>query len=317
MKKLIRFVAVIIIPVFIACDDQASENTTLKLSFKALNETLSLSKSANEASGEGFGIDTAVIVLERIKLTGAASGTNGLLLPGPFEIDLLTKKSTPELPITSIIPGMYTSLEAELYVPVNRRYSIYISGTYTHDDNWWRFRYTSLQTGNFLVENQPGFEINVNTTNNIWVIIDVIALFRGVDFSKAMVDADNIIRINTTTNKILAEIINNNFNGVAIIDDEEYNDPENIDGNNDNDGDDGDDDEDDGDDGDDDDGDDGDDGDDDGDDGDDGDDDGDDKSAALGDNKNKFDADKNKNDKHKNKNKNKNKNKGKKKHNNG
>ena len=332
MKKLIRLVAIVLLPVFIACDDQASENTTLKLSFKALNETLNLSNTTNNVSGEGFGIDTAVIILERIKLTGAATGTNEILLPGPYEIDLLTKKSAPDLPVTSIIPGIYTTLEAELYVPANRRYSIYISGTYTRDDNWWRFRYTSVQTGNFFVENQPGFEITENTTNNIWVIIDVIALFRGINFSSAVVDADKIIRINSTSNRFLAEIIENNFEGASIIDDKEKNDPENIDGNDDDDDDvdddddngrDDDDDDDDNDRDDDDDDDNGrddddddngrDDNDDDDEGDDDDDDDGDDKGVVLGDNKNKFDTNKNKHDKNNNKNKNKNKNRGKKK----
>ncbi len=53
MKKLIRLFAIIILPVFIACENQESEKTTLKLSFKALNE---------------------------------------ILLTGQYEIDLLTKK---------------------------------------------------------------------------------------------------------------------------------------------------------------------------------------------------------------------------------
>jgi len=222
MKIVIRFFALIILQVFVACENLEPENTTVNLAFKTHRESFYLSQATKGISGEGFLIDTAVIVLERIKLTGEGTGRNEILFTGPYEIDLLANKSIPDLPVAGIVPGIYNTLIAELYIPVGRGYSIYISGTYTLNEKWWRFIYTINQTGDFIVKNPQSFEINENTTNTIWIIIDVVALFRGIDFSKALVDNDKIIRINNESNRYLAEIIESNFEGASIIDDNEY-----------------------------------------------------------------------------------------------
>jgi hypothetical protein len=222
MKKVIRLFALIILYVFVACENLETEKTTVNLAFKTFSASFSLSQARKGISDEGFMIDTAVIVLEKIKLTGEGTGLNEILFTGPYEIDLLSKKSVPDLPVAGIAPGIYNTLAAELYVPMDRPYSIYITGTYTLNEKWWRFLYTLNKTGDFVVKNPQSFEINENTANTIWILIDVVALFMDIDFSKAMVGTDQIIRINNESNSDLAEIIENNFEGASMIDDNEY-----------------------------------------------------------------------------------------------
>lgn len=225
MNKSKIFYAFLIPIVLIACENQESQRkTTVNLGFKAVGNTLMQNKATRSAVADGIYIDTAMLVLEKIELKQqgeviSSYDPNDYILKGPYDIDLITKQSRPELLPAEVAPGIYTVLQAKLHIPEAYHYSMHIAGTYTNNDKWWRFIYEYPDTSVFRVESAEGINIVEGASNNIWVLIDVVALFEGIDFSKATPGADNIIRINSTSNSALGALIENNFLVAAIIDD--------------------------------------------------------------------------------------------------
>lgn len=216
-----KYIISAIVAMFLFSCNQEEETTTLNLRFRAvLDETI---QSFKETTGEGILVDSAVIILERISLVpqGSPSGLRPQnLFAGPYVINLLTNQSEPALAEASVEPGIYTGLHANLHVSGKTGYSVYISGTYTLDNIWWRFIYEFSETGTFNVENSGGLVIVENQPNNIWVMIDVVALLNGVDFRNAIPGEDNIIRIGKDVNPAMALVIQKNFGYASVIDDE-------------------------------------------------------------------------------------------------
>lgn len=218
--------------VLIACENHDSQRTTVSLGFKAVGKTLMQDKAPRSAAADGMFIDTGILILERIdvKQQGSEQSTydpNHFILRGPYVIDLIGKKSRPELLPAEIAPGVYTGLQAMLNVPAGYHFSVHIAGTYTNNTKWWRFIYEYADTNIFRVENSTGINIVEGMSNNIWVLIDVVALFAGADFSKALPGPDNIIRINSMSNTALGSIIEGNFEVAAIIEDGKGESPDN------------------------------------------------------------------------------------------
>lgn len=222
MKKLI--VLIIFIPaLFISCENQSPENTTLNLGFRAVGNSPDAGRNLRSSAGEGIFIDTAVLILERIGLSlkGSESSSydpDNYILRGPYEIDLIAKKSRPDLLPAEIAPGTYTVLQAMLHIPEGYKSCIHITGTYTNNDNWWRITYDYADIDIFRVENQEGINIVEGASNNIWVLIDVVALFDGVDLSRAVPDENNVLRISSVSNSSLGSLIEDNFEIAAVID---------------------------------------------------------------------------------------------------
>jgi len=54
--------------------------------------------------------------------------------------------------------------------------------------------------------------------------LDLQSLFSGVDFATATVDADGIIRINDSSNPILQDIIENNFDDIMDCEGQDHDD---------------------------------------------------------------------------------------------
>lgn len=194
---------------FLISCEKPEQATTLSLKFKTDQKTNSSGKGI---SGEGILVDSAVIILSDIKFISRDDGLqDGYTFNGPFIINLLTYESRPEISSNGLIPGVYLGMKANLVVSELTGYSIYISGTYTSDNKWWKFIYMFSGTGDFSVENPDGFTITENMNNEIWVVINVMSLLEGIDFSKAQADNDNIIRIDSNTNPEIAALIQDNF----------------------------------------------------------------------------------------------------------
>lgn len=219
-----KIIYALLIPfVFSACENQESHETTVNLGFKAVGKTLMQEKAPRSAAADGMLIDTAILILEKIdlRLQGSEQATydpNNYILRGPYSLDLIARKSRPELLPAEVAPGVYTILQAMLYMPEGYHFTMHIAGTYTNNTKWWRFIYEYSDTSIFRVENSTGINIVEGMSNNIWVLIDVVALFEGVDFSKAVPGTGNVIRINSSSNTALSTLIEGNFEVAAVID---------------------------------------------------------------------------------------------------
>jgi hypothetical protein len=240
MKTFVTLLTILMLLAFTSCEKQNSGTATVSLDFKAINGTVELKSDSKGDPIEGLEIDSAIIILEKIelKLQGTdedddlegeddADDDNEFLYTGPYVIDLLSQTSEPDLPLADFKAGIYTKLEAELYVDEERGHSVYISGTFTTNDidpKDLKFVFTYSQTEDFKAENPDGFEVNEDMINNIWVLLDLGSLFAGVDFSEANIDEDDIIRINKESNNDIADIIESNLENATEIDDDDFND---------------------------------------------------------------------------------------------
>ena len=222
MKKVLFFLAAIISSVFIACENQDSGRTTVLLGFKATGNVSENEKALRSSNGEGIFIDTAVIILEKINLTRQGSRDTiynpmKFLLRGPYEVDLISKISKPEILPVEISPGVYTLLQGMLFRNAGYSYTLYITGTYTKDTMWWRFAYRYDKSNVFRAESVSGVEIVENQSNNVWVMIDVVALFDGVDFTHTTTESGKLIKIDSVSNTRLGDIIQANFAAATVI----------------------------------------------------------------------------------------------------
>lgn len=136
---------------------------------------------------------------------------------GPFQIDLLTGTSSPEIDQIEIEPGVYNNLVARMVNGYGDSVYFYLSGTAMHDTTSISFEVESNQGSYFEVTNPSGFEIEQNQTSIVWVKINLSLLFGGVDFSEAEGDIDGLIRINEHSNSYLLETIIKNLNTTAEI----------------------------------------------------------------------------------------------------
>lgn len=217
MKNSFFTVAAVLAFLLAACENQ--DGVTARIRFAAVKDA-ETGPVTRAAQAGGILIDSATISLQNIRLLGKNSNdqiiTQNTVFPGPYLINLVTRKSTPVIESSSIAQGTYYGLNALLSVPLNTGYSIFVSGTYTLNDKWWRFYYSNSGSYTFQVTDSAGFIVDQQNPE-IWIMIDVVSFFRGVDFSKAVVDNDNIIRINGTSNSSLAIIVQKNFTSAAEI----------------------------------------------------------------------------------------------------
>lgn len=135
---------------------------------------------------------------------------------GEFVVDLITGISTPDFGETTIAPGLYEEMEMELEPILEGGLSIFIAFNYTPDGatEAIRFEYSNDQELEFEIENEAGFHLDDTSLNQMLILIDLDAMFAGLDLNSASVDSDGIVRVNGTTNPDLAELITKNLDSI-------------------------------------------------------------------------------------------------------
>ncbi|RLD20560.1 MAG: hypothetical protein DRI71_10240, partial [Bacteroidetes bacterium] len=66
----------------------------------------------------------------------------------------------------------------------------------------------------FEIENEAGFFLDESTLNQMLILIDLDAMFTGIDLNSATADVDGIVRINGTSNTDLATLIAQNLDSI-------------------------------------------------------------------------------------------------------
>lgn len=221
MKTTLSIIAVLLPLLFAACENQNPGSVTASIKFAASLNGDEANKLTKASGTDGILIDSAILNLQNINLlvqtpNGQITNSGNPVFRGPYLINLISRTSNPVIAPEMVTTGLYYGINGLLYVPQNTKISIYISGTYTLNDKWWKFYYTNSGSLTFQVVDSSGFAVD-QANPEIWVVIDVVSFFRGVDFSKAVIDNDNIIRINESSNSALAVAIQNNFTVAATV----------------------------------------------------------------------------------------------------
>jgi len=135
---------------------------------------------------------------------------------GEFTVDLITGVSTPDFGETTIAPGLYEEMEMELEPFLEGGLSMFVAFNYTPDGatEAVRYEYSNDQELEFEIENEAGFFLDESTLNQMLILIDLDAMFTGIDLNSATADVDGIVRINGTSNTDLATLIAQNLDSI-------------------------------------------------------------------------------------------------------
>ncbi|MCX2744122.1 hypothetical protein OO013_09610 [Mangrovivirga sp. M17] len=134
---------------------------------------------------------------------------------GQFVVDLINGTSTPDFGIASLTPGIYEEMEIEMEPILDGGYSIYVSFEFVNaNDEVVTVEYGNSDELEFEIENDNGFLIDAGVTNQMLVLLNLDALFAGVDLNTAGVDIDGIVRINSNSNSDLAVEIASNLDQI-------------------------------------------------------------------------------------------------------
>jgi len=214
MKRTIYLLAALLFISFSSCKKDA-EVASAKFSMKQKTTTLKATQIGTFTfSKANFGISE--IEFEMEFENGPDDNEFEVEYEGPFQFDVLTGTSTPAINAIEITPGTYHELEFDIETVLSTGNSIEIFGTYD-DGTSFQFEFTSTFEDEFEIENKLGIDVNIGLTTNFALHLDLALLFNGVDFSTAVVDNDNIIRINSGNNENLNSIIENNLDDIMDL----------------------------------------------------------------------------------------------------
>lgn len=159
-----------------------------------------------------------------------AEGENeneGVEFEGQFVVDLINGTSTPDLGIADIAPGIYEEIEIEMEPILDGGYSIFVSFEFTNaNDEVVTVEYGNSDDLEFEIEDDNGFVLDVGATNQMLVLLNLDALFSGIDLNTASADNDGIVRINNNSNTDLAASIAANLDQVLDAGEDEDDDGE-------------------------------------------------------------------------------------------
>lgn len=130
---------------------------------------------------------------------------------GEFVVDVLNGTSNPDFGIAAIAPGVYSEIEMEMGPVLSNNKTISIKATATINSVDYLVEFTSNDDFELEIEREQGFSLTEGELSQILIVIDLDALFNGVDCSSASVDEDGVIRINENSNSSLSDIIENNL----------------------------------------------------------------------------------------------------------
>lgn len=217
MKRTIYLLTALLLISFSSCKKNA-EVASAKFSIKQKTTTLKATQIGTFTfSKANFGIKEIQFEME---FEGPDENEFEYEYDGPFQFDVLTGTSTPVIDAIELTPGTYHEFKFDIDNVLSTGNSIEISGTYD-DGTAYQFELTSAFEGEFEIENELGIDVKTGLTTNFALHLDLDSLFSGIDFSTAVVDTDNIIRINSVSNENLAFIIENNLNHIMDLSDEE------------------------------------------------------------------------------------------------
>ncbi len=211
MKQSVFLLAILLIFTITSCKEDG-KNAKANFSVKQKNTTL---KSTNSGT---FTFTKALIGISEIDLEIEVGATEREIeFEGAYQFNILAGTSTPVISPMEIEPGAYHELEINVDNVLASGKSIEIAGKYDNG-NIYQFEFSSNLNEDYDIVDENGITAASGETINFVLYLNIEALFSGVDFGAAVVDNDNIIRINSDSNSNLASIIENNFDNIMDFD---------------------------------------------------------------------------------------------------
>jgi hypothetical protein len=147
---------------------------------------------------------------------------------GEYTVDLIAGTSTPDFGDTDIAPGLYEEIEIDLAPIMADGNTMFIAFDFTPTGASApvKYEYSNTASLEYELESDSGIELTDTGLNQLLIVLDLDALFAGVDLSSATADTDGVVRINDKSNANLALQIAANLDSVMEGGEDDDNDGE-------------------------------------------------------------------------------------------
>lgn len=201
MKKLVKFAAVILAATtIVSCskgDPEASFAVKQKDGTNRLSSHASFSEAMISISEIDFEIESGVDSIEDVEME----------YEGNYSFDVLAGTAINDMDPVEIPAGTYYELEFETGAGLEGGHSIIVKGTLTDSATSYDFEFYSKDEFEYEIESEEGEPANEGDQVDFVLLIDLEALFTGLDFASATVDSNNVIIISETSNENLLDLI--------------------------------------------------------------------------------------------------------------
>jgi hypothetical protein len=132
---------------------------------------------------------------------------------GQFTVDLLKGTSTPDFGIADLLPGTYEEIEIDIEPIMDDGNSVFLAFQYKMqaDSEPVMVEISSKKEIDIEIEKKSGIEFSGGSLSQILILFDLDKILSGIDFSKANVDSDGVIRINSSSNSGMLSSVLSNF----------------------------------------------------------------------------------------------------------
>lgn len=131
---------------------------------------------------------------------------------GNFTVDLLNGTVIPDFGIADVVPGIYEEIEIEMGPVLESGNSIFVAFRYpTGNGDTLNVEFSTAEEFEMEIEDESGFQLDGGSVHQMIVQFDLDALFRNIDLSQAVADGDGIIRINSSSNSDISDLIEANL----------------------------------------------------------------------------------------------------------
>lgn len=224
--KYCNLLFVMLIVMLVSCDDDDESSEQVGLQFKAKSETIGLKSAATENAL--VSMEEARIGIIELELEAEFEEEDGeyereyeyeIEIYGPFQVDLLTGISTPEIVLMDIEPGMEYEFECEVSHVLEDGKSVYFKGEVDVNGTATEFIFETNEDFSIEIEGKQGLDESSNVSDLWTVIVDFDYLFHGINFENAEQDENNVIVISPISNENLYDVLEDRLEASFEFDD--------------------------------------------------------------------------------------------------
>jgi hypothetical protein len=202
MKKILGIMVAASLVIATSCQEERLEEQTLqegqtaaRLSLKASTQPQTTQLKSASMLFDTMIIDEAFIGVEKIKFKPLVDHKEmkeqhrnkdhqKIIFEGPFEINLLTGESYPEINWLEVYPGVYKEIELETEILLEAGNSIFIKGSVIVEELEIPFEFSTRKEFEMEIENDTGIVIDEGVLNDLMVMFNLPQMFDVIDFNE-------------------------------------------------------------------------------------------------------------------------------------
>jgi len=203
MKKMKRILGIMVaasLLITTSCQEERLDEqplpegqTAARLSLKAGTQPQTTQLKSASMLFDTMIIDEAFIGVEKIKFKPLVDHKEmkeqhrnkdhqKIIFEGPFEINLLSGESYPEVNWLEVYPGVYKEIELETENLLEGGNSIFIKGSIVVEELEIPFEFSTREEFEMEIENDTGIVIDEGVLNELMVMFNLPQMFNVIDF---------------------------------------------------------------------------------------------------------------------------------------